>query len=142
MTKIPQPFVLPARLPLELSRVLEYWDSLKRGENKVPFGDDVKLSGLPGIEGTLVLVEVFEKPQRFRLNIVGNNICEWYGADMVGKFVDELETKGPLAYFTAQASATVEAAEPTYFHGGFARLLLPLWGGGYVSMLLGATVRL
>ena len=41
-----------------------------------------------------------------------------------------------------QSSATVEAAEPTYFHGGFARLLLPLWGGGYVSMLLGTIVRL
>jgi hypothetical protein len=142
MTKMPHPFALPARLCSELGRVRDYWDSLKRGENEVPFCDDVKLSALPGFENNLVLVDVFEKPQRFRLNIVGNNIREWYSADIVGKFVDELEAKGPLVYFTAQASTTVEAAEPTYFHDGFARLLLPLWGGGYVSMLLGTIVRL
>ena len=52
-----------------------------------------------------------------------------------------LEAKGPLAYFTAQASATVEAAEPTYYHDVFARLLLPMWGGGHVAMLLGTVAR-
>jgi hypothetical protein len=142
MTNLPHPFALPARLSSELGRARDYWISLKRGENKVPFGDDVKLSALPGFEGNLTLVDVFEKPQRFRLNIVGNKIRDWYGADIVGKFVDELEAKGPLRYFVAQASTTVEATEPTYFHDGFARLLLPLWGGGYVSMLLGTVIRL
>jgi hypothetical protein len=142
MTKMPHPFALPARISSELGRVRDYWDSLRRGENEVPFWDDVRLSALPGIEGDLMLVDVFEKPQRFRLNIVGNKIRDWYGADIVGKFTDELEAKGPLVYFTAQASTTVEATEPTYFHDGFARLLLPLWGGGYVSMLLGTIVRL
>ena len=88
-----------------------------------------------------MLVDVFETPQRFRLNTVGNEIRDYYGADIVGKFVDEIEAKGPLAYFMAQASATVEAAEPTYYHDGFARLFLPMWGGGYVSMLLGTFVR-
>ena len=108
----------------------------------MPFSDDVKLSALPEFEGRLLLVDVFEKPQRFRLNIVGNNIRDWFGADMAGKFTDELEAKGPLMFFAAQASTTVEAAAPTYYHDGFARLLLPLWGGGYVSMLLGTIARL
>jgi len=142
MTKPLHPFVLPASLSPELRRVRDYWDSLKRGENEVPFWDDVKLSALPGFESNLMLVDVFEKPQRFRLNIVGNKIRDWYGADIVGKFVDELEAKGPLVYFMAQASTTVEATQPTYYHDGIARLLLPLWGGGYVSMLFGTIVRL
>ena len=88
-----------------------------------------------------MLVDVFKQPQRFRLNTVGKEIRDWYGADIVGKFVDEIDAKAPLEYFTAQASATVEAAEPTYYHDGFARLLLPLWGNGYVSMLLGTIAR-
>lgn len=142
MTKMPHPFALPTSLSSDLGRVHDYWNSLKRGENAVPFSDDVKLSALPEFEGRLMLVDVFEQPQRFRLNIVGNNIRDWFGADLAGKFVDELAAKGPLAFFTAQASATVEAAAPTYYHEGFARLLLPLWGGGYVSMLLGTIARL
>lgn len=124
-----------------MARVRDYWNSLKRGENTVPFADDVALSALAGIEGRLLLVDVFEKPQRYRLAIVGKDIRDWFGADMVGKFADELDAKGPLKFFASQASATVEAAEPTYYHAGFARLLLPLWGGGYVSQLLGAITR-
>jgi hypothetical protein len=141
MTQILQPFPLPATLSSDLGRVRDYWNSLKRGENAVPFSDDVKFSALPGFEGRLLLVEVFEKPQRFRLNIVGQDIREWFGADMAGKFTDELGVKGPLKFFAAQASTTVEAAAPTYYHDGFTRLLLPLWGGGYVSMLLGTIAR-
>jgi len=107
----------------------------------MPFADDVALSALPGAEGRLVLVDVFEKPQRFRLAIVGQDIRDWFAADMVGVFTDELAAKGPLKFFAAQASATVEAAAPTYYHDGFARLLLPLWGGGSISHLLGAVAR-
>ncbi len=141
MTKTPHPFALPARLSSDLSQVRDYWDGLKRGGNEVPFWDDVDLSALPGLKDRLMLVDVFERPQRFRLNTVGNMIHEWYGSDVKGKFVDEIEATAPLEYFVAQGSTTVEAAEPTYYHGGFARLLLPMWGSGYVSMLLGAIVR-
>jgi hypothetical protein len=141
MSKPPHPFALPASLSPELRRVRDYWNGLKRHENKVPFWDDVKLSALPGLDDRLVLIDVFESPQRFRLNTVGNQIREWYGADLVGKFVDEIEAKGPLEYFLAQAITTVESAEPTYYRNGFMRLLLPMWGGGNVSMLLGAVVR-
>lgn len=141
MTKTPRPFALPAKLPSGLGRVRDYWDGLKRGGNEIPFGDDVKLSALAGMEGHLLLVDVFEGPRRFRVNTMGKQIRDWYGADIVGKFADEIEWKGPLAYFAAQASATSEAAEPTYYHDGFIRLLLPLWGNGYVSMLLGAIER-
>lgn len=88
MTQIPHPFAMPARLSSDLGRVRDYWSSLKRGENAVPFSDDVKLSALPGFEGCLLLADVFEKPQRFRLNIIGDNIRDWVGADMAGKFTD------------------------------------------------------
>jgi hypothetical protein len=142
MTTPSQPFALPEQLSSELGRVRDYWGGLKRGENAVPFADDVKLSALPGFQSRLVLVDVFARPQRFRLNIVGSDIRDWYGADLAGQFVDEIEAKGPLEYFIAQASTTAEAAAPTYHRDGFVRLLLPLWGGGYVSMLLGTIVRL
>jgi hypothetical protein len=142
MTKSPHPFALPARLSSDLARALDYWNGLKRAENQVPFWDDVKLSALPGFEDRVMLIDVFESPQRFRLNTIGQDIGAWYGAEVVGKFMDELAAKGPLAYFAAQASATVEAAEPTYYQDGFARLLLPLWGAGHVAMLLGTVARL
>lgn len=136
-----QPFAPPANLTPDLAQVRTYWDELKRGENKVPFADDVNLSKLPGLQGRLLLVDVFDKPVRFRFNIVGADVTAAYGGDLAGKFADEIDLKGPLAYFLAQASATVEARAPTFYQDGTARLLLPLWGNGYVSALLGAVAR-
>jgi hypothetical protein len=147
MTRATPPFALPAQMPLDLDRVRHYWESLKRGGNNIPFWDDVKLSSLPDLEDRLMLVDTFESPQRFRFNSVGEKIRQHYGADLSGKFLDEIDPKIPLEFFTAQSSATIEAKVPTFFsgaaaagsgrHRGYARLLLPMWGNGRIEMMLG-----
>lgn len=141
MREMPHPFSLPAKLESDLARIHEYWGGLRRGENEIPFADDVNLSALARLKERVMLIDAFEQPQRFRLNSLGSEICADYGADVVGKFVDEIEGKGPLHFLNAQASATVEACAPSYHRNGFARLLLPMWGDGHVALLLGAVVR-
>jgi hypothetical protein len=143
------PFPLPEKLPLELGRVREYWESLKRGDASMPFWDDVNLSSLPDLSGRLMLVDVFENPQRFRLNTIGQDIGARYGANVTGKFVDEIEVRAPFEYLVAQSSATIEGKFSTFYardaskgapprQDGYARLLLPLWGNGRIEMMLGA----
>lgn len=141
------PFALPARLPLDLDRVRDYWESLKRGGNAIPFWDDLTLASLPDLADRVMLVDAFEKPQRFRFNTVGQTIVQDYGSDLAGWFADEIAPKHPLAFFTAQASATIEARAPSFFIDGAtpdgggrrdARLLLPMWGNGRIEMMLGA----
>lgn len=144
MTRATPPFTLPAKLPSDLDRVWVYWNSLKRGENKIPFWDDLKLSSLPDLADRLMLVDVFERPQRFRFNSVGEIIQWTYGGDLVGKFADEIDSKNPLEFFTAQASVTIEANTPTLFTDTAAfdaRLLLPLWGNGRIEMMLGVVTN-
>jgi hypothetical protein len=148
MTGSTPPFALPADLPSDLGRVRDYWASLKRGENSMPFWDDVNLSSLPDLSNRLMLVDAFENPQRFRLNSVGGQIRQRYGADLAGKFIDEIDAKAPFEVFAAQASATIEAKASTFFASeagtaggrqhGYARLLLPMWGDGRIGMMLGA----
>src|SRR5471030_2751279 len=138
-------FALPAKLPPGLGRVRDYWESLKRGEASMPFWDDVRLSSLPDLSDRLLLVDAFENPQRFRLNSVWAQIRRSFGADLAGKFLDEISQKGPFELLAAQASATIGAKTPTFYaapagsgHQGYARLLLPMWGEGRIGMLLGA----
>ena len=50
------PFPLPATLKPLLQRVLSYWDDLKRGENAIPFSDDVNLSDFPDVSDRLLAV--------------------------------------------------------------------------------------
>jgi len=151
MNTSPLPFKPPAKLPPGLSRLRDYWESLKRGENNMPFWDDVKLSSLPDLSDCLMLIDAFENPRRFRLNSVAAQIRRSYGADLADKFVDEIAQKGPLELLAAQANATIETKGPTFFagqagsgsgHHNYARLLLPMWGDGRIGMLLGAIIEL
>ena len=140
------PYALPKKLAPNLARVLAYWEGLRRGENNMPFWDDVNLLSLPELSPRMLLIDAFEKPERFRFNYVGAQIGKLYGGALAGAFADEIEQKRPLEYFSSQASATVERASPTcYVHASgeprtaapYSRLLLPMWGDGHASMLLG-----
>ena len=144
------PYPLPKKLAPNLARVRAYWEKLRRGENSMPFWDDVNLSSLPELSPRLILVDAFDLPQRFRINFIGPQLVKQYGGPLAGKFADEMEVKSPFEYFLSQCSATVERGAPSYYvHGAsaagkprkpkpYARILLPMWGNGRVSMLLGA----
>jgi hypothetical protein len=134
------PFPLPKTLERNLARVLAYWEGLKRADNDMPFWDDVKLSALPDLADSLLLIDVFVLPERFRFRTVGGGLAQRYGEAVMGKFIDELSLRTPFGYLRAQCSATVEARAPTCHEdaAGYSRILLPMWGDGHIGMLLGA----
>jgi len=131
------PFPLPDKLGLELQQAKSYWDSLKRADNSMPFWDDVKLSALSDIADRILLLDVYDDPERFRINTVGAAAGD--GNLLRGKFLHEAPLGGRLQFLRAQASATIEARAPTFYRGAdYSRLLLPMWGDGRIGMLLGA----
>jgi hypothetical protein len=139
------PFPLPDKLERELARVHSYWQGLRRAENSMPFWDDLKLSALSDSSGAVLLIDVFSDPERFRFNYLADELKQRYGETLAGKFADEIELRDPFTYLRAQCSATVEGRIPTYYrqdaNGGspdYSRILLPMWGNGSISMLLGA----
>ena len=119
-----------------------YWQGLLRGSADMPFWDDYDPGVLRDLEGRLLLLDVFDKPQRFRFNAVGDEL----GSGRAGGFVDTSDSPSPFDYVEAQASATMEGGAPTFFRHPFegaarervySRLLLPMWGDGRVGMILG-----
>jgi hypothetical protein len=141
------PFPLPDELEQSLARVHDYWKGLRRAANSMPFWDDLKLSALSQCAGELLLIDVFSDPERFRFNYLADNLKQRYGETLAGKFADEIELRAPFIYLRAQCSATVEGRSPTYYRqdaktgSDYARLLMPMWGNGHISMLLGAIVE-
>ncbi|QUD86896.1 hypothetical protein [Phenylobacterium montanum] len=135
------PFPVPSQLSPALARVDAYWRGLLRGNASMPFSDDARLTDLPDLAPQLLLVDVFERPERFRFSTVG---AELAGDGLAGLFLDETTLDRPFEYLRAQCSATVEAGTPTGYRReaasgqAYSRLLLPLWGEGRISMLLGA----
>lgn len=138
----PAPFSVPPNLEPGLVRVRNYWLSLRRGQADIPFTDDVKLSALSSTGIELLLVDVFERPSRFRVAVAEQGITTRYGQAIEGAFADEIVPRPPFDYFLSQCGACAEGRRPTYYRRGhpstYARLLLPLWGDGHINALLGA----
>jgi hypothetical protein len=132
-----QPFAVSRLTIRDLKALHESWQKLRRGQAEMPFADDIRLGGLRRPEAAL-LIDVIEKPLRFRFAIVGDGIARRYGAELAGLFADDVPGTAPLDYLLSQSAATVEGREPTLYSGtDYARLLLPLWGDGRITMLLG-----
>ncbi|SRR5579871_3813361 len=143
MTSKDEAFALPDLLEADLARIRLYWNGLKRGENNIPFWDDVKLSTEAPIPDQIMMIEAFENPLRFRFDLVGEDVTHRYGATIAGKFTDEVDLHPPIDHLTDQCRATVEQGMPTYFRhaangAGYSRLILPLWGNGHIEILMGA----
>jgi hypothetical protein len=139
-------FELPQDLGPDLARVLSYWEGLKRGRAEMPFWDDVNLLDVPDLADRIALIDVFDGPERFRFQLVGDELARSQPLPTAGKFLDEVSLARPLDYLQAQCSATVEAGAPTHFETRAAagspgaahrrRIVLPLWGEGQVRTLL------
>jgi hypothetical protein len=145
-------FSLPDELGPDLTRIQAYWNGLKRGANDIPFWDDVKFSLRSRLGRESMLIDVFENPLRFRFDLIGTDLTDWYGRAIGNTFLDEIELHAPFNDLIQQSKATVEGCAPTYYRQAgagkgdaehprdYARLLLPLWGNGRIEMLLGAVV--
>lgn len=141
--KYSNPLPVPENLSPGLFSIISYWRDLARGENAMPFSDDIDSSALSNLSDNVFLLKVLVLPERFRFELLGKALR---ANDEVrpGHFLDEIDPGGQFSYLRAQSSATVEAVAPTYLHltGGsdrdFSRLLLPAWGNGHIDMLVGA----
>jgi hypothetical protein len=111
-------YLLPDQLEPDLDLVRAYWNGLKRGNNDIPFWDDVKFSMQKRLARDILLIEAFENPLRFRFDLVGDDITQRYGAAITGKFSDEIDLNAPMDELTSQCRATVERREPTIFGMG------------------------
>lgn len=138
-------FLLPERLEPDLERVHAYWNALRRGDNDIPFWDDVKFSMRARLAREVMVIEAFENPPRFRFDLVGEHLTRRYGAAFAGKFADEVDPRPPIDRLADQCLATVERRAPTYFRQaagdggtGYSRLIPPLWGNGHIEMLIAA----
>jgi len=135
------PFAAPDTLTPGLARVRAYWEGLLRNAAPMPFWDDLVLGDLGDLERNAFTLEIFDKPERFRFGLLGQDLKQCCAADLEGVFLGEGDLPEVFGFLLSQASATVESGLPTLHRLGrgqnCARLLLPMWGEGRIGLLLG-----
>ena len=141
MSRPSNPFPLPDALARDLAGVHAVWLGLRRAENDMPFADDLEASGARRAGGRRCCSSTCSTSPSASASACSAATCLLaQDKALSGKFIDEIELAAPLGFLRAQASATVEARAPTYYRDadGTARLLMPMWGDGRISLLLGA----
>src|SRR5437762_4482559 len=64
------------------------WD-LKRGSRRFPARADFAFKDLRQWLGHIALVDVAQKPTRFRIRLLGTRLVKYAGADHTGQWIDE-----------------------------------------------------
>ena len=105
----------PEKLDASLAHIRTYWAGLKRGENEIPFWDDLNLIELSELSKNAMLIEVIENPLRFRFDIVGRTVANRYGTEIDGRFLDEMDEREPIDQLNSQCRVTVDSRASTYF---------------------------
>lgn len=135
-----------------LKVLFAYWQELRRGRN-APARADIDPSRIVTVLPHIGLFDVEESPRRYRIRLAGTRIVSWYGCDVTGRYLDELDFgTGPTFTFST-LDQVVDKGVPGHMTGEYTkqdgrtiryeRLYLPLSNDGKtVNMLIGASVRL
>ena len=141
------------RLSIEdpsLGRLFDYWQSSRRGRF-APTRPDIHPQRLIFILPFLYLIDVIGAPPRFRFRLAGTGIVKEYGAEITGKFADEIDLNENQTAFVDEYRHVVGDGKPacsrgTYTtrngrHRVYEHLTLPLSTDGQtVNMLLAAAI--
>jgi hypothetical protein len=129
-----------------LSALHAYWTE-KCGSRTMPRRADINPREITSLLSHVMIVEIHQ-PLRFCFRLVGTTICERWGENHTGKWLDELDFDGERANVLAQYASVartgvsqLDSEEFVNDHGRYLhyqRLLLPLSEDGLSpTMLLG-----
>jgi len=135
-----------------LRELYDYWLSL-RGEKPAPARSQVDPMAMTQILPHLGLFDVVNNPRRYRVRIMGTEVVAWYGCDVTGRYLDEIDLGPDPAPVFAILDHVVATMTPAHMMGDYVkqdgrqiryeRLVLPLSSDGReTDMLLGASLRI
>lgn len=95
-----------------LGPALAYWER-KRGGRIMPSRRDIDATEIP--PSLLPLLQITERAKgsrRIRFRLVGTAIVEAYGADLTGKYMDEVYSEARMRYVEANYNAVCQSQRP------------------------------
>jgi len=103
----------PVALPAHVRQLRDYWDSKRRGRS-MPARADIDPAEIKPLLPQLVIAELFTDPLRVRFRLAGTKICEAFGFNITGRWLEELDLSADLGFWLAQYQRLISASEPVY----------------------------
>jgi hypothetical protein len=144
-------FDRPSIEDASLARLYDYWHGKRHGRF-APSRVDIDPAQLKFILPFLYLIDVVGGPApRFRFRLAGTGIVKEYGAEITGKFADEIDLNEHQTAFVAEYNRVVGDGKPASSRGNYTKsngrrltyehLILPLSTNGQtVDKLFAAAI--
>ncbi|MEO3430243.1 PAS domain-containing protein [Pelagibius sp. CAU 1746] len=128
------------------------WQKLRRGR-LAPARSDIDPTQINTVLPHMGLLDVETAPRRYRIRMMGSNIVSWYGCDVSGRYLDEIDFGDTGKSILDVLNEVVDQATPAYMSGAyikhdgrrirFERLFLPLCNeSGEIDKLITASAIL
>lgn len=136
----------------DLRLLYAHWQNV-RGARPAPARSDIDPASIVSLLPHIGIFDVEEAPRRYRVRLMGSRIVSWYGGDLTGSYLDEVDFgEGPALTFTL-LDQVVDRVVPGHMTGEYTkhdgvtiryeRLFMPLSNDGLrVDMVIGAAYRL
>ena len=86
----------------------DYWNALRKGAD-IPRFIDFNINHVPARALPFMsLMQVEERPRRFRYRLAGTSVVAAYGKDLTGVYLDELDTGGRYEEYVHNFNQTVD----------------------------------
>lgn len=128
-----------------------YWQGLRRN-GRIPVRADIDPTRIAPVLPHIGLFDVEQAPRRYRIRLMGTEIVSWYGCDLTGRYLDEIDfgdypsTFALLDQVVDRRAAGHMTGEYTKQDGRrirYERLFMPLSSdGSRVDMVIGAAFDL
>lgn len=107
---------LPSKLHPTLMRFRDVWIDLK-GDHDMPGPDEFSLEHFAEFMPNICLIDV--EPQsgtarRFRYKLVGQSLCEIIGADVTGRYLDEVYGEDAYDWLQSEYEEAIRNRKPSY----------------------------
>ncbi len=113
----------PAMLAPRVRQLRDYWESKQRGR-AMPARADIDPSEIKPLLPYLLIADLFTDPLRVRYRLAGTKVCESFGFNIVGRWLEELNVAAGIPFWVAQYGRLMATQAPVYgrttgTHGGF-----------------------
>src|SRR5262245_38458221 len=103
----------PAALAPRVRQLRDYWESKRRGR-VMPARADIDPSELKPLLPLLLISELFSDPLRVRFRLAGTKVCEAFGFNIAGRWLDELDVAADVPFWLAQYGRMMATQAPVY----------------------------
>lgn len=102
-----------AALAPRVRQLRDYWESKQRGR-LMPARADIDPSEIKPLLPCLIIADLFADPLRIRFRLAGTKVCEAFGFNIAGRWLEELDLNADIAFWLAQYERMIAAPAPVY----------------------------